>query len=404
MEDQLTAKTEPTERKGKTIKIGNIVAVKNHPYQQNNTKIKIAAYNHFTPPLMVVIEKKSGKGYSADTGEKDCDLYNCIYYSTTNGAFEKNWFKGDQLKSLEDSDESFYKDNRNKSLSSLKKDLIGKLVTLRTVDLELQKKQVYQDSFGKVQKLKEKNLLDFLPPIGTIISVSTDENHSKYHEKSGKKVLSKNRVLLKLRWFNNKASKFSEEDVPLSALKETIPHEVLDFNRDEVYLYSQEISLEGNEKTVVTQTPIQFQDIIFSHYYYEYRFKNLFTGKWFSIPQDRIDRFIPCPPTGWDSFKENWKGSKELSVDFFTADNESFWKNAWFQIGYLDKKGAYTHRIIYISDLLSLKDEKKKGKIAKANCLLRDGAERNFRTLGILYYKELSPKFKEVFVSENQAP
>lgn len=376
------------------IKLGSVVALKPHPYSQNHTQVKIATYNHLTPPLMVVVEKKKGADFNTDTGDKEKSSYKCLYFATVTGTFEENWFKREQIKVIEDTDNPLLNESKNKNLVSLKKELVGKLTTLRTVDLELQKKQVYQDSNGDYQKLKEKNLLDFLPPVGTIISIIINENDGKYNEKTGKRLLFKNRILVKLRWFNNKTSKFSEQELPLSSLVEICPHEVLEFKKDLIYLKAEKLNLEGNSKIKVSNIPVKFHDIIFTHYYYQYHFKNVFTGKIISIEQDNIADINPCPKDLKDFFEAGFMGLKEPATNYFTVTNEKKWKNEWYEIKYLARTGRYTQRIIRINKLVKLSISSKADERALvANCLLRKGAIRNFRLKGILGYRKMPRAF-----------
>lgn len=386
-------------KKVESINLGSIVALNSHPFGPNQTEVKIAAYNHLTPPLMVVIEKKKGASYSAETGEKEKNSYKCLFYATVAGTFEEHWFRWDQIKLIESIENAFFTERKDKNLSTLKKELVGKSATLTTVDFELQKKQVYSASSEGSQNLKERNLLDFLPPVGTIISVSLNEVYNKYHEKTGKRILYKNRILVKLRWFNNKTSKFSEQDVPLCSLMEIEPHTIKEFKKDQVYLFKKELPMEGNDHFKINIIPIRFHDIIFSHHYYDYRFKNLFTGEITSVEQKEIGSIIPVPPTLKDLFEIGFAESKDSPANYFKDEDEAEWKNKWFEIKYLARNGRYTQRIIYVNEVLKLEIEKsKEEKALKANCLLRGGAIRNFRLKGIIGYRKMPQEFNNVFV------
>lgn len=399
-----TIQTEKAIAKDKSsILLGSIVALKTHPYVSDNTEVKIATYNHLTPPLMVVVAVKRNVTFNSDTGEKDKTSYQCLYYASIGGTFAENWFRGDQIKNITIPNDDFYDKHKDMSLSTMKKELIGKLAALKTVDLELRKKQVFQVSSVGAPKLREKNLLDFLPPVGTIISVSISENHKKYDEKTGKNTLSKSRILVKLRWFNNKSSKFSEEDVPLCSLIEIEPHEVKEFDKEQVYIFSKAIPLEGRPTFKVKAVPVKFQDITFSHYYYDYRFKNLFTGEIVTISQDDLTAINQSSLESKKLLDMVSTELKDSPIGFFTVENEAVWKNEWFEIRYLARNGRYTRRIIYINELMSLSiDKKSEEKAIKANCLLREGAIRNFRLKGILAYRKMPAEFMELFVVANE--
>ena len=117
------------------LKLNDIVTLKSHPYQVSYTEPKIGAYAKFTPPLMIVFEVLNKSTHDTLTGLKDSNQYRCLFYSTAEGKFEKLWFKGEELKFIDE----YSKENfgvSSLSINDWKKELIGKEVVLQTVDLE----------------------------------------------------------------------------------------------------------------------------------------------------------------------------------------------------------------------------------------------------------------------------
>lgn len=211
--------------KGK-LELGDIVSLKSHPYQIKYFEPKVGAYAHFTPPLMIVIEILNKTTHDTLTGIKDSNQYKCLFYSTKDGKFEKLWFKGEELKYIDNFlEEEKFKVNTF-SISELKKNLIGKEIVLQTVDLELGKKKTFLDTVDSRSKMKVSNLLDYLPPVASILDIKYEDDHTKYNEKNGKLTSKKYKLQAKIRWLNNESGKFSEETIPLKCLKLVIFNEI----------------------------------------------------------------------------------------------------------------------------------------------------------------------------------
>src|SRR5690606_20678583 len=112
-------------------------------------------------------EVKRGKKFDKETGKK-WDAYKCLFYSTLSGTIEENWFKECEIKFVTSSKDSLLAKYKECDLSQLREDVIGKQAIMITVDRELGKISVYNDSDPTTKMYKEKHLLDFLPPLGTI--------------------------------------------------------------------------------------------------------------------------------------------------------------------------------------------------------------------------------------------
>src|SRR5690606_36940286 len=140
---------------GEKNPIGSIVSTYAHPFVASNYKILITNYAHFTPPLMVVAEKKYGAKYNSTTGEQeDNDSYKCFYYSTLSGCLEEHWFKRKEIKLINTGDNSFFIENKDTSVEKLKKDFFGHMAVMSSVDLELCKQKIWSDSEADVAKMK----------------------------------------------------------------------------------------------------------------------------------------------------------------------------------------------------------------------------------------------------------
>lgn len=382
--------------KGEEIPIGSIVSNLAHPYTSKNVNVLITTYAHFTPPLMIVVEKNYGVAkYNALNGQKeDNDSYKCLYYSTSSGSFETNWFKQREIKLINTGDVNLFKSLKGTNLDEIKQKLLGQMAILTNVDLELEKKKIWSDSEGDKTISKVNNLLDYLPPLGSVIDVKYNDDFQKYNEKNGNILHRKSKVLVKLRWLNNLNSKYSEEYIPLVALK-LVKNELAlhDYNNKVHYLYLNEIKLEENDDVVVTKAPLMLQSIIWKHYYYIYQFKNLFNQKIIDLNNEDA-----LAPTDLNSLLH----SKSYEVDsfkHFDTEYKESKQRRWYEIQYSDRNDRYSERIIFVDDIFEEDDEVgNKRKYLKANCLLRDGKMRHFRVGRIKGYRKLSDDFVKTFI------
>lgn len=392
------------------IPIGSVVSTYAHPFTESNNEILITNYAHFTPPLMIVAEKKYGAKYNSITGEEeDNDSYKCFYYSTLSGNIEENWFRRKEIKLINKGDNSFFIKNKDTSVENLKKNFFAEMAVLSSIDLELDKQKIWCDSEGDSTKLKVNNLLDFLPPLGTIIDFKVNEDYQRYSEKDRKISHRKSKVMVKLRWLNNKTAKYSEEYFPMVALK-LIKKETLELKEYEVSLYyetQKKIEL-ADSKLLVAKTPLKFHDVIWKHYFYIYRFKDLFTGKLHDFKFNTLDDITQIDKVNPNNLKSIFNGTDlqyKQVLGFFKEEMKTNFEGKWFEIEYSDRNERYSKRIIYIDELIAEKAEgdKPSGKdrlLIKANCLLRNGAVRHFNVSRIKSYREMPEEFVEYFVSK----
>lgn len=381
------------------LKLNDIVTLKSHPYQVSYTEPKIGAYAKFTPPLMIVFEVLNKSTHDTLTGLKDSNQYRCLFYSTTEGKFEKLWFKGEELKFIDE----YSKENfgvSSLSINDWKKQLIGKEVVLQTVDLELGKQKTFQDIVDGRSKMKDSTLLDYLPPVGTIIDLKYEDDHIKHSEKTGKVTAQKHELQAKIKWLNNESGKISEETVPLECLK------FVNFNDSEV-LYETRTTyllqvkdgkqLESNTHLYYKAYPVYLKSVTFKHYYYVYNTLDKFSKKSKSYPYN-------IPVTSILDFDQLLKDGQDLGnlikiQAHFNEENVEIFKGKWYYIHYIDKSGNCTKRTIYVQDF-PVSDEDLSGeakKTLRCNCLLREGDIRNFRVDGIQKCIKLTDDFENMF-------
>ena len=393
--------------------LGSIVSTYAHPYQLSKTNVIITAYNHFTPPLMVVVEKKYNiTNYNSETGQKENnEQCKCIYYCTQTGVLEENWFKTNQLRLIHEGNLDFYNVHKDKSILELNK-LIGQKTILTSVDLELGKKQAWFDENTTNKKLKSKTLLDFLPPLGTIIAFEVVQDSKKFDEKKGNTLYRKSKLRVKLRWWNNHTSKFSEGYFPMVALKLINEKDLEIISYTNNYLQKASTITLEDSTILIKSTPYKLEEIVWKHYYYLYKYRNLFTNEIIFLKKDKaqsVEEIENIDPKTLENIFSNIEQNNSPALNFF-EDKSDEKKNKWFKIDYVDKLNRFSQRIILIKDVLeeqqlvpSLETQSKLTIIG--NCLLRNGKIRHFNVSRILKFKEVPNEFVKGFLTpEPPAP
>ena len=119
------------------FKVGDIVALKSHPYQPILTEVLISGDPLLLSPLFTIIEivKEKGDHFDKEKGIRiSCGFKcKCVWYSTKTGQFEEKWIYSTFLKHIYEND---------KKLINKPAALIGKQVSLVTYALEANKRKV----------------------------------------------------------------------------------------------------------------------------------------------------------------------------------------------------------------------------------------------------------------------
>lgn len=379
--------------------LGDFVCLQNHPYFNKNQKIKIAANADMTPPVMIVGEILDKDEYNPLNGAQSEIQLRCYYYSTKEGKYLDKWIKAEQLKKLEACET--YLDTEKLSniedfdLEFLKKSHLNKLVCLKNVDFELNKKKIFIDSSDGVRTNKENNHLDFLPPVMTIIDIVKNKEEKKFSSTKPdfiEKDLSK--YIFKCKWYNPKTSSYSEELFPSMILgivndySEKIDDIVKGFSENNFLIIKQkskdEFELEDNSAKIIN-TVIKPIELVFNHYYYNVSSFDLAKQKMTFHPID--DMFIDGLPTDYLQ-KSTIFGNAypRYKTTFRPITATIFNDNEYYLIKYRDKFNKVTSRIIKIiyKEPYSDPETNLDQIFLVSHCLLRKGRIRHFSVSQIL--------------------
>ena len=68
------------------FKRGDLIVFKTHPFNFENSNIKISAFPDYTSPILVIKEVKE-KSFEKETGRDNGQQLNCMYYNSRDGKF-----------------------------------------------------------------------------------------------------------------------------------------------------------------------------------------------------------------------------------------------------------------------------------------------------------------------------
>lgn len=379
--------------------IGDFVCLQNHPYLSKNHKIKIAANADMTPPIMIVGEILNKDEYNTSTGKQSEIQLRCYYYSTKEGKYIDKWIKAEQLKKLDASETHLNIDEFDKiddfDLEYLKKSYLNKMACLKSVDFELNKKNIFIDNSDGIRTNKENNHLEFLPPVMTIIDIVKNKEEKKFSSTKSdsiEKDLSK--YFFKCKWYNSKTSSYSEELIPSKVLgfvvnqTEVIEEIMVGINENNFLMTSLKgkyvLELEDSFDKVINNI-IRPIEIIFNHYYYKINAFDYAKQKISSYTTDNLSLDFIEKPTIFASTYPRYK------TTFHPITENIFHEQEYYFIKYKDKFNKITNRIIKVlyKEPYTDTESNEDSFFIVANCLLRNGYIRHFKLGQILESTEI---------------
>lgn len=185
--------------------VGDIVALKSHPYTDKVKNIIISGEQNLTPPLMIVSEiqeLKTNKKSEKEVTKIFQFVCTCVWFSSRLQKFEKAKIKNVHLKKIVN--------HENSSVDFEE----GQLVVLTTLGMELGKRKssiTFEDiSLDKNSgRLTTNSYLAFVSPIMHVISSKVIRNVNGSDEA---------KVVVKCLWYNHASERFSEVILPKESL------------------------------------------------------------------------------------------------------------------------------------------------------------------------------------------
>lgn len=200
--------------------LGTIVSLKSNGLLPLSTFnfLSLGGNENFTTPLMVVVEilKNNLTDLDDETGDlksliKGQNKYKCIYFSNRSMKFEENWFVQNELDIYGD-------DTLELHNSPNASDIVwGKTVRFKTVDEEAKKSKSFNESENKKGA---KPLVTFIAPAMQVVGfASPEKKEQSLDPNTGKPKREYPTKMVKCKFFNTEADKFSEQILPIECLQ-----------------------------------------------------------------------------------------------------------------------------------------------------------------------------------------
>jgi len=233
------------------FEIGDIVAVKTHPYFNELTNLVISGDPGMIPPLMIVTEvfKSQRTAFGKGSLKEEAVKYRCHWFSSNSLSFlTTDVFEGD-LKLIK-------KNTHNICPSALRR---GDIVRLKSTSLELGKLKSFQhfedNSLATLSGTTAiTSQLLFLPPVMQVFDVQYFKTDKPLLNKKTGEILRTIPVWeVKCYFFNSKLDKLSEIALPLDALEllEEIDRNKLEVINDIIIKSGYLLVSRDNVKTIV---------------------------------------------------------------------------------------------------------------------------------------------------------
>jgi len=350
------------------FKIGELIVFKSHPYIDKHTEIKIAAYSDYTSPVLVIKQIKE-KSQNKEKGKDIVQELNCLYYSSRDGKFIDRWISSNLVnkiffttsdhKLLFDIDFKRDLDNLNKDYSAIdyenliKESYFNKMVILKSVDIELNKKKVNRTKDNG--ELVETNHLEFLPPVMTIVGYKFIDEKNKFCKNTGLPLID-----LKCKWYNSSLKTFSELIFPYHVLYHVKEVQNLSMDKDLLSDISESLTgntffllplkkpfeLEGYADKEIARTIGYPTAILYKHYFYQMNYFDYVTQNKATINiDDDFEKGAENAIFGkkYPSYERSYRS--KVSDCRFKIDS-------YYVIVYKDMYENITRRVVKIRDLL----------------------------------------------------
>lgn len=202
------------------FKIGTIVSLKSNGLLQlaNYNFLSLGGNEHFTTPLMVIVEILINKTQEIDeeSGEiKSTSInqnkYKCMYFSNRTMKFEENWFAEKELAVYGEHTMEYH---GSPDSTKIKRD---ETVRFKTVDEEAKKSKSFNESENKKGT---KPLVTFIAPAMQVVGFANPEKKDQVLDpNTGKPKRKYPSKMVRCKFFNTEADKFSEQLVPIECLQ-----------------------------------------------------------------------------------------------------------------------------------------------------------------------------------------
>ena len=381
------------------LNLGDLVALKSHPYFDNLTDIIISGEPQLISPLMVIIEilNDAKDQFDEKTGEEILKKGNaqckCTWYSNKSYQFEESWISSKLLKVIRHNPE------KQKSLDdSERKAFYGRLVLFGTADIEGEKKKSsISTESNNLNSNRDKTiinpLLSYLCPvmqITQVIEAKSEGKESLYDQKTGKSRRFVPKYLAKCKWYNHN-DKFSEKLLPLECLK-LVPEIALSL-LESIKLRIQESKFYRFDDTIIQ--PHKMYTVNGSYFlkafdYLINRTIDIDLSKGVKLIDEDILTNNEAPAfefVSGEDLPENY-----FITQYSDAATSARKKNAYIRINYKSRRDEISSRTLKDYEVVTVKEGAKVVGYIRGYCMTKK-AFRNFNISRIFKLQELNIKF-----------
>ncbi|MER2998958.1 WYL domain-containing protein [Pontibacter populi] len=394
--------------------LGDIVAIKTHPFIEGIDNVLIGGDPSLLSPLMIIIEivKENEEICDQKTGHQVRSEFKCLckWFSHKNYSFEEKWLNHEQLKIIR-------KANTIVDEAELS---YGREIIFSTHELESNKKKIstqFEDIYFSDNSTKHalKNnvtinaLLSYQPPIMQVSCVKQNEvKEPVYDKKKGHEIRKVSKLVVKCLWFNSSLNKYSEEFLPIEAITiinnsssiEKILKQIEEAIQTNKFL---RFSREGKEPTIIKP-----KSFIYDGGYYKVRgfdyFLNRFGNfkvndiiKWDILKSPFIEKapdfnFInSATDLNENSFQDHITDSIEKLI------NKAHSSNQYLRIQYKNRQEKLSTRTVKVCNLFTSSNQKLI--FVEAFCQSKE-EERIFRIDRIQQAEILNLDYQEIGAEE----
>jgi hypothetical protein len=375
----------------KFFSIGDIVALKTHPYFEKGTEIILSADHLMLSPLMVICEIHKATINFGGT-KIQTFKYECTWFSTKTNEFIKKDIYELDLKLIK------------KCTSSLNKNLLqrGQKVAFKTMLLELGKRKSslsFDDtsiSAGSGSSVIN-SLLTFLPPVIQVVNYEPHKTEHNLTNKSKSEIRKVSSYDIQVNFFNPNDDRIGKFTLPIESLE-------LIFEVEEKVLKLLNLAIKVSRHLIITDkdgtTIIKPRSLTNRCGQYFIRGYDLLSN---SIQEMVIDgnALIKSTKKPVLNAAPKFEISKNpiaatpqyIEQEIINAISDAMTANAYIRIKYKNRNDKVTYRTIINYEIISVEETGVKINYLVGYCLLRHD-NRSFRLDRIQNFEQLNLKCK----------
>lgn len=369
------------------FKIGDLVSLKSHAYNENLTSIVVSGDHSSLPPIMIVneiyrVEKRDNNKVLLE----EHFHINCIYFSSKSNTLQEVRLRNIYLKKLEDEP-----GQKSGKLAEMQE---GATVLLKSTRLELKKRKSTFSAEehvlgGENSKSTISALLTYLPPIFHVINIKefipkqksnglSDDNYWHYSKK------------VKCFYHNSHNDKISEVEIPYEALEvlQPVSNEIL--KRINSAILNKKFLIYSDEKE--RKSILQPQFLSFRSGFYFLKAYNMIDSKIVDInvsdqmAYKDVDKVVEysSPSNEMPYFNENL-----LLKDMIEKINIGLRTKQYLRIKYKNKNEEISVRTLSDYSIKENPDDENRSLYLTGYCHLRE-ADRTFNLKRIQMVQVLS--------------